>query len=210
MADLWTPDTGDLWHINYKINTDFRGFNFKLHVRGVNEAACRALAIRLGNRMLWVLPASAEIIMATINKDDSDRDSRIVPDVFGSGKYVDPGVSPPPSVFDNSRTCLNFRLEHSAGSGITRKWAPLPDLPVSGQALTTAIAGMQGIVAAPVTAPGAAASWFLEMSNLIQDIAFSTQAIKTGHPPGGAFKYATFVNAYVMGVSVKRGARVFA
>jgi len=210
MPATWTDDTGDLWHLNYKINTDFRGFNFKLHVRGANEAAARAIAIRLGLRMLNVLPLDAEIVMATLNKDDSDRDSRMVPDVFGPGLYVAPSPATPPSVFDNSRTCLNFRLEHSAGSGITRKWAPLPDVPVSAQALTTAIAGMQGIAAGPTDAPGAAASWFLEMKNFIQDIAFSTQAIKSGHAPGGPFKYATFVNAYVMRVDVKRGARVFA
>lgn len=210
MSANWTDDTGDLWHANYKINTDFRGFNFKLHFRGVNEASVRAIAIRLGQRMLAVLPASAEIIMATINKDDSDRDSRMVPDVIGPGVYVVGHTGTTAAKFDNSRTCLNFRLEHAAGGGITRKWAPIPDDVVTGQMLISSIAGLQTITAAPTTAPNAATSWYDEMKNLIQDIAFSSQAIKTGHAPGGPFKYAAFQNAYVMGVSVKKGARVFA
>lgn len=209
MPANWTPDTGDLWHLNYKINTDFRGFNFKLHLRGANEAAARAIAIRLGNRMLNVLPSSAEIIMATLNKDDTDKDSRIIPDIIGPGLVMTAGTPPTAGQFDNSRSCLNFRLEHAAGSGITRKWCPLPDIVITGQRLVTAIAGMQAIASAPATAPGAGADWYAEMKNLIQDIAFSTQAVKSGHAPGGPFQYAPYVNAYVMGVSVKKGARIF-
>lgn len=206
----WAPAISDtLWHVNYKINTDFKGFNFKIHIPSVDETSARAIAIRIGRRLKYTMPVSAEIVMATLNKDDHAPDSRIVPDVIGPGLYVLAGMSPPPSKFDNSVTALLVRFEHSAGLGITRKFAPIPDDICTNQALTTPIAGLVNVTAAPVTAPGAGADWFAEMSNLMQDIAFSCKAIKTGHLPGGPYQVADFKNAYVMRVGAKKGGRVF-
>lgn len=204
----WPVATNDqLWHVNAKINTDHKGFNFKFHLANMDEAAARAAAIRLLTRLRWTMPTSSEIVAATLNKDDTAPDSRMIPDVIGNGLHV---VSPATtSKFDNSSTALLVRFEHDAGLGVTRKFCPIPDFVVENQSLVTAISGLVGIVAAPATAAGSGADWYAEMRNLMQDLAFTSKAIKSGHSPGGAYQRANFVNAYVMRIGVKKGGKIF-
>lgn len=209
MAANWLDGTGLLWHLNYKINTPTRGFNFKVHVPNVDEAAAIVIAARLGLRLLYLMPSVCEIFYATATKDDHDQDSRRVPGALGNGLYLQTGSSPAATKPDNSRSAVLCRFEHSAGGGVNMKIAPIPDTVCTDDTLTTIPASVVGAPVGALAAPGAGADFFVEFTNLMKDITQNCKAIKSGHPPGGAFKYANFVNAYYTRLTVKKGGRIF-
>lgn len=209
MPASWLDGTGLLWHMNYKINTPVRGFNFKLHVPNLDEAAVLTISARIGQRLLYLMPSVCEIFYATITKDDTDQDSRRVPGALGGGLYGQTGSSPAATKPDNSRSAILCRFEHSAGGGVNMKFAPIPDTVVTDDSLTTIPTSVVGTPVGAIGAPGTGADFFAEFNLLMKDITQNCKAIKSGHPPGGAFKYANFVNAYYTRLSVKKGGRIF-
>lgn len=209
MAAAWLDGTGLLWHMNYKINTPTRGFNFKLHVPNVDEATVIPIAERIGQRLLYLMPSTCEIFYATISKDDTDQDSRRVPGALGGGLYGQTGSSPAATKPDNSRSAILTRFEHSAGGGVNMKFAPIPDTVCTDDTLTTIPTAVVGVPVGALALPGAGADFFVEFTTLMKDIVQSCKAIKSGHPPGGAFKYANFLNAYYTRLAVKKGGRIF-
>ena len=209
MAAAWLNGTGLLWHANFKINTPACGFNKKFHIPNVDEAAARIIATRLGQRMRFLMPSVCELFYATITKDDTDQDSRRLPGCVGDGLYLQSVVPPVPTKADNSRSAVLCRFEHSAGGGVNHKFAAVPDSVCEGDQLNTIPASVVGTPLVDPGAPGTGANWFVEFNLLMQDITMYCKAIKSGHLPGGPFKFANFVNAYYTRLSVKKGGRVF-
>jgi len=217
MAKQWSDGAaGSLWHLFLKINTDFGGVNFKLHLLGATLAAVRANATRIATRYRWIMPKSAEIVHVHLSKDDSDQDSRQLPEACGLGLYGS-NATPTPILtkFNRYTDCVLVRFEDSTGGGVTRKIGPVPDTVISEQGLTVTPDSVIGDVKPtnPATAAGIAyvadASWATEFSNLIQDIAANCINVKAGHAPGGVFQYADMWNALVnVQVGGKKGARV--
>lgn len=217
MAKQWQDGAaGSLWHLFIKINTDFGSLNFKLHLLGANLAAVRAKAARLCTRYRWLLPTSAELVHAHLSKDDSDQDSRQLPEGCGPGLY---GSNATPSAvvtkFNRYTDCILVRFEDSTGGGVTRKIGPVPDSVITAQEIVPTITSVTGdaVPAVPGDDPGIAyaadTSWATEFTNFIQDVAASCINVRSGHPPGGAFQYADLWNALVSNqVGGKKGARV--
>lgn len=209
MAAAWQDGTGLLWHINFKINTPVKGFQQKFHVPNVNEAAAMAIAVRLGLRLRYLMPSVCEMFYGTLTKDDHDQDSRRIVGAIGQGLYGQTGSSPAATKPDNSRSAVLCRFEHSAGSGVNMKFCPLPDAVVTDDSLNTIPDSVVGVPVGAIDDPGAGLDWYVEFTNLMKDIVLSCKAIKSGHAPGGAFKYADFLNAYYTRLSVKKGGRIF-
>jgi hypothetical protein len=208
MAAVWIPGTGILWHGNFKVNTIHRGFSLKFHVPNVDEATARGVLTDIGLRLLKLYPPDTEIFFAAVSKDDSDKDSRYLPGVVGAGQYAPVVVPPVVQAYDMPQTSLLVRIEHDAGSSVTRKIGPIPDTVLNEATTTSVIAPVVGVPAA-VPAPGAGADWFAEFTNLMAALVKNTKAIKSGHEPGGAFFYANNLNAFMMRAGVKKGGHVF-
>lgn len=205
------PNGGNLalWHLNYKINTDERGFNIGFNVAESVESAARAVGTDLGKRMLALLPADAEIFYAHMSRDDHQKDSRFMPDVIGPGTYVLTGSSPPPSSYDFPRTSLLFRLESGNGSSVSRKFCPLPDDKVAKAALITPVSNVVGTPGTLPALPAGGDAWELTFLNFFKAIVLQTHHVLSAHPPGGAYTYFPWLNCYPLRISSKKGGRVF-
>lgn len=209
MAAAWLDGTGLLWHVLFKINGR-KGYNFKFHVPNVDEPTCRTVATRIALRIKALLPTTCAIHYATMTKDDTDQDSRRIPEAFGAGtagaSWTVPFVNSKP---DNSSSCILTRFEHSAGGGVNMKIAPIPDTVVEDDELVVPIPSIIGVPAGVLPLPGVGVSFALEFAAFMGDMIQSAKAVKSGHLPGGPFKYANFLNAHVTGIRVKKGGRVF-
>lgn len=216
MAANWSDgDAGTLWHLNMKINTDFCSFTTKWHMKGAALVDVRAKAVALCTRWKWIMPPSCSIEHATLNKDDHDQDSRQLSEVFGPGLFgSNKAGGAQITKFNRATDHLLVRFEHAAGNGVTRKIGPVPDEVVSQQQIVGTVPPQNTDTTpiAPVTAPGivyvADTTWIVEMGNLIQYIGFATIAVKAGHPPGGAYKFAPWLNCLPANVGGKKGARL--
>lgn len=201
---------GSLFHVNFKINTEQRGYNLKFHLVGSNYDAVSPMALRLANQLRGVLPTDATIFYATVTNDNTTRDSIFLRGALGDGLFGQTGGPPlPAKPFDNSRSAILLRLEGNNGQSVPIKINPVPDEVMTDGTIVTAI---DDVVGMPVAFPAVASptdTFKVAFNKLMQEIVFSTRYVKSGHPPGGAFQYDNWKNAYVLRQSVKRGGRVF-
>ena len=205
----WQDGVGTLWHVNFKINTDFRGFNSKFHMADIDEATAKARALDLAARMKSLMPADAEIFYATISKDNHEKDSRYLPAALGAGTRAPGAGGGATTNFDSSQTALLYRLENDNGSSITRKFNPIPDEIVTDQRVINDIPPIIAAAGQTLPAVGAGATYADELQAFMLAVCQKTHHVKAGHAPGGPYKYANFVNAYVLRVGIKKGGRVF-
>jgi hypothetical protein len=199
---------GTLFHANYKINTDFRGYNLKFHIANSNQTAAKVVGNLIASYLKVIMPTDAEIMFATVSNDNHKRDSAFLRDSIGAGTYIDGGVDPPPSVYDFPSVAVKLRLEHDDGSSVTRKINPIPDAIVTDERFLEAIAD---VVAMPgtIAAAGTGADWYANFNLLMQVIVKWTQHVQAGHSPGGDYTYFPWNAAYVLSTTVKKGGRVF-
>lgn len=205
------PNGGNLalWHANFKINTEKKGFNLKFNIADKVEADAKVAALDLAGRVKALLTEDAEIFYATLSRDDHKKDSRYLHTAIGAGTYNI--VAPPgdPTTYDNAPTALLFRLEMTDGSEVTRKFAPLPDPAVLGGNLVAAIAPIIGTPGAAPAAPAGGDTFAERFNKFMGAVLFYTHAIESGHTPGGVYNYQAYINAFALRVGVKKGGRVF-
>lgn len=205
----WTPGgTIGLWHINYQINSD-RGFHFGVSVAEQNEAQVRAVGNDLGTRLLYLLPADAEIVFASFSKSDSPRDGRYLPAAVGAGKNAIAGSPPVPQNTDQPRTCVELRLEDPNGFPLVRKVCPIPDGVVTDNDLTVKPTNVVGLPVALPAAPVANELYSVTLGAFMQALVLQTHHVVSGGPPGGAYTYFAWANCYYMRVGSKKGGRFF-
>src|SRR5436190_10921073 len=109
------PGPQPLWHLNFKINHGRRGLNMKFHIAGGVEGDVKTKAIDIATRLRWIMPTSAEIAFASISKDNTTKDSRLIPGALGNGLSPEAAETPAESVPDLPTTCLLIRFEHEDG-----------------------------------------------------------------------------------------------
>jgi len=202
-------DPGTLFHLNLKVNTEFRGFPYKFHLKGADYAAVMPGAIAIANQMKGWMPTDTEIIYATVTRDNSDRDSKFVRGALGSGVFAQTGTPPPAEVFDNPRSALLTRFETDSGLSLSRKFSTLPDEVLTDGSL---VADIPDITATPLAAPAAVAATdtFAQAFNkFLQAVAFYSVFVKAGHAPGGVYRWEKFSGVFVLRQSAKKGGRVF-
>jgi hypothetical protein len=198
-----------LWHLNFKINHGRRGLNSKFHIAGGTEAEVKVKAIEISTRLRWIMPTTAEIAFAAISKDNTKKDSRLVPGALGNGLSPEASETPAESVPDLATTCLLIRMEHEDGGEVTRKIGPVLDVFVEN---AEAVAAITDVVGVPVAAPAASIAgdtYAARVNKLMRTLVMLTSHVVSGHAPGG--DYTTFIwqNAYFMRVGQKKGGRVF-
>lgn len=200
---------GTLFHLNFKINTQERGFNLKFHMVGADYAAVTPNALILASYLRNVMPADSEVFYATVSNDNTKRDSRFLRPALGIG-LVPAVVGPPaiPSVYDMPETAVLVRLENTEGDEVSRKINPIPDVQVSDAIFANAITEVVGTPAVPAVA-GAPGAWAADFNKLLIAIVSITCYVKKNHAPGGAFSWAPWLNAYVLRTALKKGGRVF-
>lgn len=199
---------GTLWHGIYKINSESRSFNFKVHFAEIDEAAARDRADKIGKYLKYLMPTSCEMFFASVNKDNTAPDSRFIAGAVGPGLY---GTLATPAVetdVDASQTALKIRFEHSEGGVLTRKLCPLPDTVVTGDKLTTPVVGIVAPVVGAIPAPGAGADWFAELTNFLKYLCVNTHHVKGGHAPGGNYTYFNWAAIIPTKIGKKKGGSV--
>jgi len=204
-----TPGTGTLYSLNYKINSDDLGFNFKLWIQQTTDAAARAICNQLGQRMLYLLPSACELQYAAYSKDGPNRDARIVNDCCGAGKYLQGITTPVPTYPDNSKSCVLLRFEQTDGNAPSRKWGPVPDGVCTADAFSTAVPDVVFPVVGAIPAPGAGTTYFDEFTAFLKDVGTNTIHLYNGHIPGGAFLWSAWTVISVRGLRAKKGGRAF-
>lgn len=206
---LTDGDPGTLFHLNLKVNTWQRGFNFKFHLKGADYAAVMPGCIGIADRMKGIMPTDSEIFYAAVSMDNSNRESKFVRDALGDGKFAQTGDPLPAKPFDNSRSGLLVRFEISDGLWVSRVFNPIPDEVMTDGDLVNAITDITApVIAAPAAYAGAdtyAQAW----TKFLQAVMFWSVFVKAGHPPGGAYRSSPWSAAYVLRQGVKKGGRVF-
>ena len=198
-----------LWHGNFKINTEKRGLNFKFHMAEKTEAEARTGAEAIAARYKHLLPLDASIFFATLQKDDTKKDSRFLDGAVGDGSHVEPEPAEPPSVYDFPTTSILVRFEHADGASVTRKIGPVPDYVVADGSIVSSISN---VTTFPVAAPAAFVagdSYAVTFNALMKELLFYTHYVKSGHAPGGEYTYFPWTKAFVLRVGQKKGGRVF-
>lgn len=201
-------DNKALWHLQYKINTDNRGFFLNFVVADQAEAAARAVGVDLGVRLLNLLPPDAEIFYAHMSRDDHLRDSRLLPTVIGVGLYAPTGGGGA-QTYDQARTSWLFRLESTDGGFVTRKLAPIPDSIVADGLINTAPAAVVAFAGPLPAAPAPGDLWNVIANNFMKAVVLQTHHLQGPHAPGGTYDYNNWINAYHLRIGSKKGGRVF-
>lgn len=199
-----------LWKLRVKINTPDGGLNFSLHRAESNEADARAAFLDICNRLRAIMPSTCEIFMATMSKDNTKKDSRLIPEAIGDGLYGQGGVDPDPTTYNRFDDAFLLRFENAEGGEVPLKLAPIPDLEiVAGEAahipdsvVGTPAGALPAIGAQPVT-------FKTELENLMKAITKNCHHVVTkNHTPGGNYTYFAFENAHFLRVAKKKGGRV--
>jgi hypothetical protein len=198
-----------LWHINFKINHGRRGLNFKSHIAGGTESEVRAKAVELATRLKWIMPTSARIVFASLSKDNTKKDSRLVPGALGLGLSPEGVETPADSVPDLPTTSLLIRMEHEDGGSVTRKLAPIIDVFVEDAEAVAAIADVTAMPGALPAASAAADSYAVRVNKLMQVLMMNTNHVVSGHAPGGEYTTFLWTSAYFIRVGQKKGGRIF-
>lgn len=203
------PADTAVWHGNYKINTDERGFNFGFYQVGSDEVTIRDRFNDVGARIKKLLPKTADIFYASYSQKTKERDGRFLHLSVGQGEFVEEVGPPEKSDYDFSRTCVNIRLETLAGKQAHMKFAPLPDKLVYGGFLLDTI---DPILAMPgvIPAAGDGADWYIEFSSFMAALVKYAVHIPVNWVPGGLVdESSTYLRAFATRVSAKKGGRVF-
>jgi hypothetical protein len=198
-----------LWHVNFKINHGRRGLNSKFHIAGGVEADVKVKAINIATRLRWIMPTSAEIAFASISKDNTKKDSRLIPGALGNGLSPEAAETPASSVPDLATTCLLIRMEHEDGGEVTRKIGPILDVFVEDAEAVAAITDVVGVPVADPAASAAGDTYQQRVNKLMQVLVRETAHVVSGHAPGGVYQTFAWQNAYFMRVGQKKGGRVF-
>jgi hypothetical protein len=198
-----------LWHLNLKINHGRRGLNCKFHVAGGTETEVRTKAIEIATRYKWIMPTSSEIVFATISKDNTKKDSRLVPGCLGPGLSPEAVEVPADSVPDLPTTSLLIRMEHEDGGSVTRKIGPVIDVFVADAEAVAAIADVTSMPLVLPPASAAADAYALRVNKLMQVLVMNTNHVVSGHAPGGEYTTFLWTAAYFIRVGQKKGGRVF-
>ncbi len=206
---LSVGDPGTLFHLNLKVNTDQRGFNFKFHLKGTDYDAVMPGCVAVAKALRSVMPTDADIFYAAVSMDNTARESKFIRDALGVGTYGQITVDPPAELFDNSRSSLLVRFEIADGLWVSRKINPLPDEVITDGTLVDDIDDVVAPVTVAPGAPVASNSYPVAFKLFMSTVMFYTRFVKSGHAPGGEYQFQTWSAAYVLRQSVKKGGRVF-
>ena len=116
-----------LWKARFKINTPDGGINFSLHLAETLQADAITRVQDIANRLLSIMPSTCALYACTISKDDSKKDSRLVPNVIGPGLYGITAPGDPETTYNQYVDCILVRMENVDGGGTTIKIGPVPD-----------------------------------------------------------------------------------
>ena len=208
----WPNENGlALWRANYKINTEYRSFNYRVWLAAMTEANAFTKAEDIGKRLRDVLTTDTEIFYAHISRWDSRKDSRYVPDCVGRGTYGPGDEETEPEKYDHARTALLLRLEANAGGYISPKVAPLPDSVVEGGWLLAEHEPdpVKGRPEAPPALAEEEDDWKTRFNLFLQGLVFHTHYVPGPIMSGGQYEYDEWRNGYAMRISSKKGGRVF-
>lgn len=197
-----------LYKLIIKINTPKNGLNMTFHLNGDDEAAVRVKANDVCARLLWTMPGDSEIFYATMNRDNTKRDSRFLKEALGFGKWP-PDAPATDTFYDMPTTSLLVRFENADGGSVSRKLGPIPDEVVSSGEVTVAPAAVTAPVVGPVAASLITDAWDVLMNKLIQTIMLQTVHVVAGHAPGGDYVQFGWTSAYALRTAKKKGGRVF-
>lgn len=200
------PDgvAGTLFSLNFDINYPRGSTSLKLHLVGADYAAVVPAAEKIATALRRCMPMDSEIFFASVNKDDSKRDSKFVPGCLGDGLFV--GLDAlVPTVCNQGYDAILVRTENSDGGNVPLKIGPVPDeVIVSGEiavamtAVTTTFVGVD-----PTTS--AATDYALQFVELLKLISKYCYHIRTGHAPGGVFTGFAITALYPMRAAKKKG-----
>lgn len=198
-----------LWTALWKINAANKGYQFKVNIAGVDEATAVANADDLAARILALFPEDAEVMFATLSNNNSARDAAFLRNALGSGEYIT-AVGPPPvgAKFNDGSTGIQIRMETPDRQSVQRIFNPLPDTVVTDALIQGSVADVLSLPVA-VDAPGAAATWYVEMANFMKALVMKTHYVKSGHAPGGVYLYSAWRRAFLIRVTKKKGGRAF-
>lgn len=199
--------TVGLWKLNFKINTEHRGFNLGFHIAEKNEADAKAAGIKIAKHLKGVLPTSAAIVFATVSKDNAVKDSRFIRDALGEGQFILAG--PVNTTYDFSQTSLLVRLEHAGGSLVPMKLGPLPDTVVTDEAIVDALDDVADFSGPEPADPAVFTVWADNYKSLMQVIIMRTAFVKADHLPGLAYTWFAWTSAFPIRIARKKGGRVF-
>lgn len=200
---------GTLWTANWKINSNNRGFQWRVNFANIDEATAVTRAADLSARMKLLLPGSAEIVFATLSNNNTTRDATFLEDALGVGEYVT-SAGPPavPAVVDQSQTALQIRLENPDRQSVQRFFNPIPDTILTDDLLNGAVASTTSLPLV-LPDPGDGATWYEEFSNFMAALVKNTHYVKSGHASGGAYQYSAWRKAFLIRACKKKGARAF-
>lgn len=199
-----------LWRVRFKINTPDCGQNFLLQIAEKTEAVAIAAVVDIAARLRALMPSTCEIYSCTISKSNTKRDSRIVPGAIGPGLYLQSGVSPAATVYNQATDCFLIRFEDDDGGGVSLKIGPIPDTEIlNGDAVHVPVGVTDGTIA-PAVLAAQPITYATEFTQLMQSIAKNCHLVQTkANVPGGAYTYTVFKTANFKKVAKKKGGRVF-
>jgi len=210
VGNAWVVgNTTALWKIVFKKNTPDGGVIDTFHVAEKSEADARAIAVDLAGRIKAMMPGDCNIFYAVMSRDNTDRDSRFIPEALGDGTYVLTGSPVVATKYDYKRTALLLRFENEVGGLFSHKICPIGDLLVEEGELLVPPADVVGIPADLPAAPVEAEDFNVTLNAFMQAVVKQCHHVVAGHPPGGAYTYFNIVNSYFIRVASKKGGRVF-
>lgn len=206
------PDglVGSLWHVNFKVNCNNRGYNSKFAIVNIDSAAAIVSALAIAAAYKRILPGDAEIFYTTISNYNHARDSRFLRGAQGPGKFQ--SAAGPPVVlanFDTSWAGVKLRLENSQGVSVTRCINPVPDIVVTDEALVGTFTDVTSQFAGADPAEGDLTDYPLQLLNFMKILTKHSVHVVSGAVPGGAFSFWPIVAAYPLGIMKKKGSRAF-
>lgn len=206
-VDMAAGIPGELFHVNFKVNCQGFGLNSKYHVIAATAVLARAKAIAIGTAYKRILPSDADLVYATVSNDNSQRDSKYIPEIRGDGEFinVDPDVTP--SFTNDAQTAVRIRFEHEGGASDTRLINPVPDRVVAAQDLLTPPDAVTATYAGVDPVAGVLSTYKLQLENFMKVITKYAVNLRSGHIAGGAFVYNVYNAAYYVGIGKKKGGR---
>lgn len=199
-----------LFKLRVKINTPDGGLNWVLHLANTTEADALTRAEAIVTRYKAILPSTCEIKHCTISRSNTHKDSRIIKGVLGDGLYGQGGVDPDPTTYNKFDDVLLVRMEDEEGQGITLKIGPVPDTIISNGEVIDPIDSVTDMAPAVAAAGAQPVTYKTEFKNLMHLIGKYCHRVKAAtNNPGGLYEYFAFQRAHVVGVSKKKGGRIF-
>lgn len=203
-------DPNFLWYLRFKVNTPDGGLNWVLRMPDRDEASALAKSILIADAYKAIMPSTCEIKHCTLSKSNALKDSRIVTGALGDGMYLQSGVDPADTVYNQFDDVVKVRFEDEDGQGVTHKIGPVPDTIILAGEIPLAITSVTDMTAADPAAPVQPVTYataFTALMLLVGKYCGRIEA-KTNNP-GGTYKYSKFKKAHVIGVGSKKGGRVF-